>query len=341
MSHEFEKDPDLSQKTELAHLFKQMSEEAIDLRIVEKFFSEVERRLLKESSPMFDIEPIKSSLQTLRSFTPETPLTQVWQVEFNLKQEFQYWRSILIDRDDKIETYHFRRFCDSGTEPLDGVVFAALTRFYRNRSHTPLSQSKFDLTATRLFTKELGAAIRHLTLVRSDLTERLAELFAQWDGKVYSPALVTEETLAIIGKIDEFIAETQSLNKFEQLINSKLFDRFREFKRDLEKRFFEPAIVAASIECNIAVGNVFKVLLGNANENLSTKLSSTFDFAEAFHDTSPNAKTRTSQFLHEVKLHETEDAAAASEELFHIWELLEFLQTIKLPAKKLQSKIRL
>ena len=76
----------------------------------------------------------------------------------------------------------------------------------------------------------------------------------------------------------------ESKPSFEELINNKLFDRFREFKRGLGQRFFDPEIVAASIECNLAVGNAFNTLLGNANENLSSKLISTFDFAEAFHD---------------------------------------------------------
>src|SRR5215207_9806198 len=167
MSHELEKDAKNNENIPLHLLFKQMSEEAIDLRIVEKFFSEVERRLLKDSSPVFDIEPIKISLQTLKTLTEETPLTDVWQVEFNLKQEFQYWRNLLTERDDKIETYHFRRFCDSSEAPLDSLIFSSLTRFYRQRPHTPLSQSKFDLTVTRLFTKERGVTIRQSNFERT------------------------------------------------------------------------------------------------------------------------------------------------------------------------------
>jgi hypothetical protein len=324
MSHELETGLNPIENNELQIVFQQLSEEAINLRIVEKFFSEIERRLLKDSSPAFDIEPIKVSLQTLKLSNQETPLTDIWQIEFNLKQEFQYWRNLLIERDDQIETYHFRRFCDSSDEPLDSLIFSALTRFYRHRSHTPLSQSKFDLAVTRLFTKERGATIRQQTLERSALTARLSDLFDKWDCKSSEVKDLTNDTQTAITKIDDFIRETRSLGNFEELIKNKLFDRFREFKRDLAKSFFEPAIVAASIECNIAVGNAFNTLLGNANENLSTKLISNFGFAEVFHDTSPNAKIRTSEILHEVKLHETADGTVESEELLHIWELLEF-----------------
>lgn len=327
MSHELNQDVKPNETVQIHQLFQRMSEEAIDLRVVEKFFSEIERRLLQHSSSMFEIDPIKNSLQQLKSFTEETPLAEVFQVEFNLKQEIQNWRNILSERDDKIETYHFRRFCDSGKEPLDAVVFSALARFYRRRPQTALSQSKFDLTITRLFTKERDVRQRKASLDRAGLINRLSELFDKWDDKPNHFNHSADKTMTAVEKIDEFIRETQSLADFEELVKNNLFDRFREFKRNLGENFFEPAIIAASIECNLAVGNAFQRLLGDANENLSSKLISTFDFAEAFHDTSPNAKLHTSEVLHEFKLHETGDGTSDSEELLHIWELLELVSS--------------
>ncbi len=323
MSDDLATTPKPAHSIQIVQLFQQLSETAIDLRIVEKFFSELERRMLQSSTLSFDIEPIKTYLHQLKSFSEETPSTEVTQVEFSLKHELQNWRSLLAKRDEKIETYHFRRFCDSGKEPLDNVVFSALTRFYRDTLQTPLSRSKFDLTVTRLFTKERNVTRRQANLNRDELALRLQEMFDQWDGTANMFEHLADETKAVVAKIDEFIAETQSLEKFEELVKNNLFDRFRDFKRDLGEKFFEPTIVAASIECNLAVGNAFHQLLGNANENLNSKLISTFDFAEAFHDTSPNAQLHTSELLHEFKLHETSDGTTESEELLFIWELLE------------------
>ncbi len=325
MSHAINSEIETDDVLQVDQLFKQLSEEAIDLRIVEKFFSEIEHRMLQLSASMFDIGPIKNTLQQLKAFTSETPLAEVWQAESNIKQEFQNWLNLLEKRDQKIETYHFRRFCDTSKESLDTVVFSALARFYRNLPHSPSNQSKFDLVITRLFTKERSKTFRQMSLERTNLTDHLAHLFNRWDNKTKDFNQVSDETMVALSKIDEFICETQSLTSFEDLVKNNLFDRFRFFKRDLEEQFFEPVIVAAAIECNLAVGNVFNKLLGNANENLSTKLTSAFDFAEAFHDTSPNAQVHTSELLHEVKLHETSDGTSENEELLHIWELLEMV----------------
>ncbi len=325
MSHAMNDKPNTEDNLQIHQLFKQVSEEAIDLRVVEKFFSEIERRMLQISPSFFDIEPIKAHLQQLKSFSAETALTEVLQTEFQIKQEFETWRTRLEKRDRKIETYHFRRFCDSNKEPLDSVVFSALSRFYRALPHSTSVQSKFDLVITRLFTKERRVAQRETSLPRADLTNQLSELFNQWDGETNHFNQLSDETIAVIGKIDEFINETNSLSNFEELVKDNLFDRFRDFKRNLESKFFEPAILATAIECNLAVGNAFHKLLGNANENLSAKLISAFDFAEAFHDTSPNAQAHTSEILHEVKLHETCDGTTENEDLLHIWQLLELV----------------
>lgn len=309
---------------QIHQLFKQVSEEAIDLRVTEKFLSELERRLLKISTSAFNIDIIKSALQKLRSLPPNSSPMDFWQVDFQIKQEFQTWLNILQKRDNKIETYHLRRFCDTTQEPLDNVVYAALSRFYRSLEHSASSQSKFDLVVTRLFASDRGQAYRTVRLNRAELTEHLHQLFDEWDGKKNYPLEISKETTEIIEKIDDFISEAESLVTFDELIKRNLFDRYRNFKQDLGAKFFEPAIVAVAIECNLVVGNAFQALLGNANENLSSRLNLTFDFAGAFHDTSPNAQIHISEILNEVKIHETLDTnSPENQELRHLWELLE------------------
>ena len=45
--------------------FERLSEEAMSLRIAEKFFSEVERSLLREPQPTFDVSAVKEHLKHL------------------------------------------------------------------------------------------------------------------------------------------------------------------------------------------------------------------------------------------------------------------------------------
>lgn len=316
----------IEEKVEIQKVFRQVSEEAIDLRVVEKFFTEVERRMLMTSTSAFNIEIIKTALQKLRNLPSESSPMDFLQVDFQIKHEFQTWQKKLQKRDGKIETYHLRRFCDSTHEPLDNVVYSALARFYRNLDFSAANQSKFDLVITRHFASDRGQAHRTVRLSRNNLIEQIDQLFNRWDGKNNCSAQVSDKVAKVVAKINEFISEAESLTTFEELIKSNLFERFRNFKQNLGKNFFEPQVIAAAIECNLAVGNAFNNLLGNANENLGAKLTSAFDFAGAFHDTSPNAQIHISEILNEVKIHETLDRESPQyQELRHIWELLEHI----------------
>ncbi len=303
-------------------VFKQVSDEAVNLRVAEKILSEVECRLLKLSPSPFDIAAIKATLQKLKNLSPDASPEEFWQIEFQIKQKFQLWRGLLEERDQRIETFHLRRFFDFTVEPLDAAFFIALMQFYRSISNL----SKFDLVVTRLFAKGRGQIQREVRLSRREMSNRLCQFFNEWDGEEKFTNQFSDETLSAIIKLDEFIREAETLRSFEELTRSDLFERLRIYKRKLGKRFFEPAIAAAAVECNLAVGNIFNDLLAKANENLSARLTAEYDFAGAFQDTSPGAQADISEILHEIRAKEISDEEKSQdEELTHIWELLELV----------------
>lgn len=307
-------------------IFKQASDEAVNLRIAEKILAEVERRLLMNAPSLFEINQIKELLQQLNNLSEESAPDEVFRVEFRVNQEFQLWRSLLESRDINIETYHLRRFFDSTAETLDVAVFVALTYFYRGLPLTPANLSKFDLVVTRLFTKKGGNSRRETRLNRREITRTLNDLFNSWDGRIKYSSNFSGEVIATVAEIDHFIAEAISLRDFEELIKSNLFERLRTFKREIGKLFFEPFVIAAAVECNLIIGNVFNQLMTKANENLSARLNSKFDFAGAFQDTSPNARIHVSEILQEIRADENFRLQAdANNELAPIWELLQFV----------------
>src|SRR5262245_12261417 len=81
---------------------------AIHYRIVERFLCEVERWLLRPAAPIFDVDPIKEAIRTLKS--PSTNVYSLEDAENLLKEEFQKWDTIIEEKDRNIETYNFRRF---------------------------------------------------------------------------------------------------------------------------------------------------------------------------------------------------------------------------------------
>ena len=282
---------------EVSQLVRRAGDEAVQLRIVERFLSEVERRLLKASPQVFDIERLRTALQILKSLTPEDDIDECLEAEFRLDQEFHLWRELIVQRDQKIETYHFRRLCDSAPFPLDDDVFVALAAFYRSLDLTSATQSKFDLSVTRLFTQAADMGRRELRSLRSDNVKRLKQMFGSRVSMDTDAIVSSDAVKSAVGSIDGFIDEALSLADFEDLVRSNLFDRYRAFKRELDTRFYEPEIIAAAIECNVVVGNVFNNLLQSADHQLSSRLTVDVDLAAALHDPSPESRTHINELF--------------------------------------------
>jgi hypothetical protein len=307
-------------------IFKKASDEAVNLRIAEKILAEIERRLLMNAPSLFEIDKIKDLLQQLKSLSQESAPDEIFNVEFLVNQEFHFWRNLLENRDQNIETYHLRRFFDLTAENLNVAVFIALTQFYRNLTLTPVNLSKFDLVVTRLFMKKIGNYKREPRLNRREMTRTLNELFNDWDGNIKYSSKFSTEVIETVAEIDHFIAEAQSLQDFEELTKANLFERLRTFKRSIGKLFFEPLVIAAAVECNLTLGNVFNRLMTKANENLSSRLNSRFDFVGAFQDTSPTAQIRVSEIFQEIRTDQSFDLQVQENEDFpHILELLQFV----------------
>ena len=311
---------ELDNTLQIRKIYKQLSDEAVNLRVAEKILSEVESRLLKLSPSPFDIESVKTSLHVLKSLSPIVSPEDISQAEFHIKQKFDLWRGILEERDQNIETFHLRRFFDFTEEPLDGAFFVALAQFYRNTSNL----SKFDLVVTRIFSRGRGQLQREVRMTRREMSNYLRDLFNGWDGKETFNNQFSDETLSAILKLEEFIREAEFVKSFEELSQSDIFVRLRNYKQELGNNFFEPSVAAAAVECNLAVGNVFNCLMAKANENLSARLTAKYDFAGAFQDISPNTQQQISEVLQELCVKENSlEENSEKDELSHILELLE------------------
>ncbi len=298
---------------------------ALNLRVTEKIITEIERRLFTPDPTQFSIELVKSNLQKLKTLPPDTPSDDFLPIEFSLDQEFNLWRGLLEERDRKIETYHLRRFFDTANQKFDPAVFSALAYFYRSSPMYLSHLSKFDLVLTRLYSVGEPPK-RGARLMREARIEEIRLMFANWDGSETMPAKDVPEEQDAVTRLDEYIFEAHLLSDFEELIRSNIFDRLRTFKREIGRVFFEPEVAAVSIECNLILGNVFSELLTRANQNLGEKLSASFDFAGAFHDTSPETRVHISQILSEIRAESAAGTAKSDrDDVDHIWKLLDMV----------------
>ena len=302
----------------LAH---RASSDAVRYRIVERFLCEVDRWLLKLSPSVFDVARIKESIKTLKSATMDDDSTELLEAEFQLQREFQLWRQLIEEKDRSIETYNFRRFCDSSAEPLDSEIFVALATFYKQTTYSHTNQSKFDLVVTRLFTGVDPTGRRFLSFSSTEIANRAEQLLGERDAREVANRFL--DTAGAVAAIHSFIAEAHALDDFESLIESRLFDRYRDFKRELGQQFFEGSVIAAAVQCNVVFSNAFNEMLEAANDNLSEILKPEIDISAALHDPSPDAQAHLSDLLNEFfDLESPAGTPAEGSENDHIWELL-------------------
>jgi hypothetical protein len=282
--------------TALATRHKHLGERALHLRIVEEFLTQIEFTLLKGPAEQFDFEPVKASITELRAMADDLNPDRRKRIEFQLAHELLRWQEHLAARDNTIEAYHIRRYCDGLRKPLDPEVFVALARFYRDIPRSRNSLSKFDLALTRAFSTQVSDLFRAMTMKREEVAARLASLYCSWDRVVSVEPGSTRDVVVF----EKFLEESDSMLDFRSLTSSRLFDRIREFKSELGNRFWDPSVAAAAVECNIVVGNHLNGLMARASENLGERLGSEFDFAGAFQDTSPNTGTYISEALKQI-----------------------------------------
>ena len=263
--------------------YLRFSDEALALRITEKFLSELGRTTMRYTHEMFDVSAIRKLLGEIRADTNSANADSRKILEGRLSNEIDRWRNVLVKRDSGVQAYEIRRFCDSVRGSLDSNIFFALARFYRGMPLDTQSQSKFDLVITRAFEGSRKGRLRKSKFNRVQITSEIRQLFSAWD----EPGIIQFDVAAesrIIEAFNGFVREARALKDFESLVESNIFERVRDFKRGLGISYFQPECVAAAIECNLVIGNMFAELLSDLNADLHERLSSRFDFAAAFMD---------------------------------------------------------
>lgn len=269
---------------------QRLRDQAVVLRIVEVFLTQVEMSLLIRAGAPLDYPSLKRQLDALRDGPPDGALAEL--VATNIAG----WRERLAERDRAIEAYHMRRFCDGLKVPLDKEILLAMARFYVEQPYSRNSLSKFDLVVTRAFSSKVGDFRHCLQADRETMSEALTRRFERW-GRPAAQGPAVERAVAAF---DDFVEECFSIDSFDQFSGCRIFERVREHKSNLGDMFFAPAIVAVAVECNIALGNRLNVLISEAAKDLGERLGSEFDIAGALHDTSPNAGVYIKEILREL-----------------------------------------
>ena len=249
---------------------KRAIDEVSGLQMVEHVVSAIEREHMKMMPASYDDLEAKKALHRFVQVQGDASSTEYMEAEFNLMRETEAWNTALSDRDQKISVSNLRRFCENCRPALSSQALIALSRFYRNAPYTELSRAKFDLIMTRLFSRDSGEGDekRRLLFGRSEMIGHIKTLYANWSSVALYSAEDTElRARAVAAGFDDRVREAEAAENFEQLIQDSFFDKVHEFKEATGEMFFTPEIVAATIDCNVRIGNKFVDLVRVERQN--------------------------------------------------------------------------
>ena len=308
---EAENETPINTPTNEADFYRQRAiEEVSSLQMVEHILSGIEREQMKVVPKCFDDLEVKKALHFFLQVSGEVNSPEHAQAEFQLMQETESWYSALSYRDKHVSVSNLRRFCETTRPILSSQALISLARFYRNLPYSEAARNKFDFIMTRLFSEEIEENKRKIAFNRDELIKQINELYSAWSANSsYSSDEDESELLLTAFKFEDFMAEADNAESFDELIRSDFFNRLRVFKESTGECFFAPLITAAAIESNVRIGNRYIELLEIERERgtiekiegqhgflhdqaISDATSKTFKLAELLKENKVKAKAK-------------------------------------------------
>ncbi|HLM03112.1 MAG TPA: hypothetical protein VK400_18820, partial [Pyrinomonadaceae bacterium] len=72
-------------------------------------------------------------------------------------------------------------------------------------------------------------------------------------------------------KFDDFLAEAQGAENFDELVKKDFYNRLRLFKESIGDNFYAPLVLASAVESNVLIGNRYVELLERERQHTSAE----------------------------------------------------------------------
>lgn len=285
---------------------RRVMEKMKSLQVVEHVIANVERAMLNRIPEKFDFKPLINAINSLHLAIKEGSDSKIRVTNGIISFELETLFDHLAQRDEQIQPYNLRRFCDQSDKILDLSSFAALTSFYRALPRIDINRGKYDFVVTRLFTApapNFSSHHRLLKISREQLAKRLTEMCAAWGETIRLHPGDAAKTVEINRQFDNFIIEARQLSSLEEIIDRNFFQRVRQFKTEVGELIYLPEITAASIESNIVINNRFLTLVELESRENQESEEETQLLSDIFSDTHLDESGEIPRILDELQSH--------------------------------------
>jgi hypothetical protein len=177
----------------------------------------------------------------------------------------------------------FRRFFDHLKRQDEKILFA-LTKFYLlSDDFKQDTLDKLDILLTRL----AEAPVEGGRVVSRDPSE-LRSTFQRLATYARLPSIPPSEAGPLVEAVRDFRTELRSVDDFQNLIDSKVYDRYRKLKQRLGKAFLHPPILTEIVVTNIEAKNQFNRMYRDEEVRILEETNRVFEI-ERFLERNPEA----------------------------------------------------
>lgn len=263
-------------------LYTKGLEQISTYQTVEHILGGVERAAGRQEQAGFDELRTKKALHAVQHASIDLSSDELSRISAEFELQIAGWRSSLGSRDAMIPVAAMRRFCETCQPALSSQALFSLARFSRSLSFTEDCRGKYEFVVTRLFSRNVEGQKRTPICSKEEMLSHLRSRFSD-SSESYSHLYSGDVDIEpFVNGFDEFSAEAETVNNFEEWMTSDYFERLNMFKEGTGEQFFVSDVTAAAILCNIKILNKLADLMegerlaGNA-ENLIKKHGSTYD----------------------------------------------------------------
>ena len=312
-------------KDSLAFLRRSI-EKMKSLQATERVLASVEKAVLNKVPEKFNLIPLTSAIHQLNEAIRLNDEVKIRDANSGVSFELESIVNHLVERDDHIQPYNMRRFCDQSDTILDLNAYAALTSFYRSLPHTEQNRGKYDFVVTRLFSTTIPGSnnkLRTLRTSREQVVKRLTEMCSAWGEDTQSwssdAAKVTETNRCF----DEFINEVRTITSLEEMADCAFFQRVRDFKANVGELLYLPEVTATSVETNIIISNRFTVLMEAENEEIREEPEAVQEIAAVYSDIYSSGSSDIARIISELEDNSQQQGVVVRERVSRFTRLLQ------------------
>ncbi len=296
------------------------------LQATERVLASVEKAVLNKVPEKFNLIPLTSAIHFLNEAIRLNDEVKIREANSGVSFELESIVNHLVQRDDHIQPYNMRRFCDQSDTILDLNAFAALTSFYRSLPHTEQNRGKYDFVVTRLFSTTIPGSnnkLRTLRTSREQVVKRLTEMCAAWGEDTQSWSSDSAKVTEVNRCFDAFINEGRAITSLEEMADSSFFQRVRDFKANVGELLYIPEVTATSVETNIIISNRFTVLMEAEAEEVREEPEAIQEIAAVYSDIYSSGSSDIARIISELQHNSQQHGAVVRERVSRFTRLLQ------------------